>query len=110
MKTTKDSRFRGKDKTAIVLLMSIDNLENKRKKLIFRSWHRGTKEMDLLMGSFADEYVPGFSEEELALYEEILKENDPDLYNWISGREDAPVRMGSSVFEALCGWRYKNHE
>lgn len=76
-----------------------DEIENKRKKLIFRSWHRGTREMDLLLGSFADAHVPGFSEQELAAYEDLLKENDPDLYNWYSGREAPPENIHSPVLE-----------
>ena len=63
--------------------------------------------MDLLMGTFADEYAMGFSADEVETYEAILTENDPDLYNWISGREEAPERMASEVFDRLCGWRFK---
>jgi len=59
------------------------------------------------MGSFADEYAMDFTADEVETYEAILTENDPDLYNWISGREDAPERMASAVFERLCRWRFK---
>lgn len=79
---------------------------NTRKRLIFRSWHRGTKEMDLLLGSFADKYVPGFDEGELQLYDDILQLSDPDLYNWITGQEQAPANVESSVFEKLKNHRY----
>ena len=58
-----------------------------RKKLIFRSWHRGTREMDLMMGKFADAMLAGYSAEQLASYEELMNENDPDLYNWITLHE-----------------------
>lgn len=71
--------------------------QNKRKKLIFRSWHRGTREMDLLLGSFADKHVNAFTEVQLEEYEDLLKENDPDLYNWFSGREAPPEDAQSSV-------------
>ena len=81
--------------------------ENLRKKLIFRSDHRGTKEMDLLLGSFAREHVPNFSEEELAIYEELLQENDPNLYNWIIGKEEAPANIQSDVFEKLKAHKFK---
>lgn len=81
-----------------------ETTENKRKRLIFRSGHRGTKEMDLLMGSFALQYVPEMSEDDLTIYDAILEENDPDLYNWITGKEDAPANLQSSLFEKL-----KNH-
>lgn len=81
--------------------MNLEQVENKRKRLIFRSWHRGTREMDLIMGSFADNYVKSFSEEELSLYDEILTHNDPDLYNWISGQEAVPANFLNPVLERL---------
>lgn len=61
--------------------------------------------MDLLLGSFAKKYVPDFSEDELVQYEELLKENDPNLYNWITGKEEAPANVQSDVFDRL-----KNHK
>lgn len=82
-----------------------EKIENMRKRLIFRSEHRGTKEMDLLMGSFARKYVPGFTDDELAQYDELLKNNDPDLYNWITGKEEPPANVVCDVFERL-----KNHK
>ncbi len=76
--------------------------ENKRRRLIFRSDHRGTKEMDLIMGQFAKAHVPTFSEEELVQYDTLLCNNDPDLYNWISGIEDAPAEVAAmGVFQQL---------
>lgn len=86
--------------------MNVESIENKRKRLIFRSWHRGTKEMDLIMGSFADENVSGFSEGELAQYEEILMQNDPDLYSWISGQVEPPANVVSDVFEKLMAHQF----
>jgi antitoxin CptB len=78
-----------------------ENLNNKRKRLIFRSQHRGTKEMDLIMGSFALAHVPSFSQSELAAYEALLTQNDPDLYNWITGVEPVPANIESDVFARL---------
>lgn len=72
-----------------------------RKKLHYRSWHRGTREMDLIMGRFADEYLPTFTHEQLIEYETLLTENDPDLYNWITGREDVPEESRSFVMDLL---------
>lgn len=88
--------------------MSLEQLENKRKRLIFRAGHRGTKEMDLLLGSFAEAYVRGFDNQTLAEFDEFLNENDPDLYNWITGQEKAPEaikRMG--FFTALSNHRFQ---
>ena len=50
-------------------------------KLEYRSWHRGTKEMDLLMGNFADQYVHDYGIEQLREYEAVLEINDPELYD-----------------------------
>jgi antitoxin CptB len=78
-------------------------LENRRKKLIYRSWHRGTREMDLILGPFADKHVPGFSEAEMEDYEQLLECSDPDLYEWVTGAERPPDLPGSliSVIKSL---------
>jgi len=78
-----------------------ETTENKRKRLIFRSDHRGIKEMDLILGSFARKNVPDFTEDELAQFDDLLKENDPDLYNWITGKEPPPANVVNGVFEKL---------
>lgn len=68
-----------------------DNISIKRKRLIFRSWHRGTREIDLMLGGFADAHVPYFDEAMLDLYDEFLLNSDPDIYNWITGQEPFPL-------------------
>lgn len=79
-----------------------ETIENKRRRLIFRSDHRGTKEMDVIMGRFARAHVPGFNEEELAQFDALLCNNDPDLYNWITQKEAAPDDIASmGVFQKL---------
>lgn len=70
-----------------------DDLQKKRKQLMFRAEHRGTKEMDLLLGSFAKKHVPELTERELEEFEELLTHNDPDLYNWMIGKEEAPAMV-----------------
>lgn len=78
-----------------------ETTENKRKRLLFRSWHRGTRELDLLMGSFAERNLPAMNDAELDLYDIILTHPDPDLYNWITGQETAPANFMNSVMEKL---------
>ena len=73
--------------------MNKQDIENWRKRLIFRSDHRGTKEMDIIMGKFARENVPHFTVDELGAYDELLKENDPNLYNWIIDKEQPPANI-----------------
>jgi len=59
-----------------------------RRKLSFRSWHRGTREMDLLMGSFSDHILPTLDAGGLEKYGRLLEENDPDLYDYYCERKD----------------------
>lgn len=83
-----------------------ETIENKRRRLIFRSDHRGTKEMDVILGRFAKAHVPGFSEDELAQFDALLCNNDPDLYNWITQKEPAPPEItGLSVFQKLLAFK-----
>ena len=81
--------------------MQDNTLENTRKKLIFRSWHRGTREIDLLLGRFADAHLPGFDAGELQQYEDLLINSDPDLYNWMTGKEAPPANVNSDVLQKL---------
>jgi antitoxin CptB len=78
-----------------------DATEIRRKRLTFRSWHRGTREADLIMGRFADRYVPGFTPEQLDRYERLLELSDPDVYNWMTGREPVPAEHDSDVMRLL---------
>ncbi len=86
--------------------MTLEELDNRRKRLIFRSWHRGTREMDLIMGTFAEANVPNMGVAELDLYEELLHTPDPDVYDWISGQKPVPANMLNPVLEKLLNHDY----
>jgi antitoxin CptB len=73
----------------------------RRKRLKFRSWHRGTKEMDLLLGPFADACLDGFDPQTLAEYEAVLELPEPDLYEWIMGRAVPPADARSTALDRL---------
>ncbi|KAF0676981.1 succinate dehydrogenase assembly factor 2 [Profundibacterium mesophilum] len=60
------------------------------KRLRLRSWRRGIKEMDLLLGHFADTRLEGLDAGELDLFELVLEQHDQDLYRWVSGLETPP--------------------
>jgi antitoxin CptB len=64
--------------------------EARLRRLRMRSWRRGIKEMDLILGRFADDILAELSGDEMALYEGLLEENDQDLYDWVSGRGTPP--------------------
>ena len=80
---------------------SEDNISIKRKRLIFRSWHRGTREIDLLLGKFADAKLPGFDDNQLELYDRFLNNSDPDIYNWLTGQEPVPPAEDNAVVRVL---------
>jgi len=64
--------------------------ETRLKRLRIRSWRRGTREMDLILGGFADAQLAALAEAELDAYERLLEEADWDLYDWITGARPAP--------------------
>ena len=78
-----------------------DNISIKRKQLIFRSWHRGTREIDLLLGKFADAHMPQFDAAQLALYDRFLNNSDPDIFNWITRQEPVPPAEDNAVVAVL---------
>ena len=84
----------------------VENIEIWRKRLTFRAWHRGTREMDLLIGSFAERHIAGFDEEDLRIFEEILMNNDPDVYDWIIGRKIPPPELKSRVLDLLLNHQF----
>lgn len=71
-----------------------DHQTVRRKRLIFRAWHRGTREADLLLGRFAEAHVPGFDPAQLDAFEALLTQSDPDIYDWVTGRQAAPAALG----------------
>ena len=73
----------------------------RRKRLLFRSWHRGTRELDLLLGGFAERYLSTFTTPQLEIYEQLLEFSDPDIYNWITESEPVPTAAQSEVLVLL---------
>lgn len=70
-----------------------ETAEARLKRMAMRSWRRGTKEMDLVLGPFADAHLAGLSPEELDLYDTLLAENDQDLMAWILGQSAPPQAL-----------------
>ncbi len=76
--------------------------ETRIKKLLYRSWYRGCKETDKIVGGYAKKHIENFSDKELDELEEILEQNDNDLYDWLSNKKPTPDFMhNNSVFEKL---------
>ena len=73
----------------------------RRKRLLFRSWHRGTRESDLILGPFADSHLAGFDGDQLDRYEALLECADADLFEWITGRAAPPPEYDHDVTHLL---------
>ena len=70
-----------------------ETAEARLKRMTMRSWRRGTKEMDLVLGPFADTHLAGLTEADLGLYDRLLDENDQDLMVWILGQTPPPAPL-----------------
>jgi antitoxin CptB len=88
---------------------SSDGLDIRRKRLLFRCWHRGTREMDLILGRFADAEIAGLTGAELDELERLIELPDPDLYAALTGdRPIAPEHVGP-LFDRLKRFRAVDH-
>jgi antitoxin CptB len=85
---------------------SSEGLDPRRRKLLFRSWHRGIREMDLIMGRFADLHIDRLDGAELAEYERLMEVPDPELYAWITGEIEAPSDYDTALFRKLRAFHF----
>ena len=76
-------------------------LDARRRRLLYRLWHRGTREMDLIMGRFADAAVGELMEAEIAELERLADVPDPELYAWLTGGRPVPDDYNLTVFRRL---------
>jgi len=76
---------------------SPESPETRLRRLRLRSWRRGTREMDLILGRFADERLGALSPADLDAYEALIAEPDWDLYYWITGAADPPAAHAGLV-------------
>lgn len=83
-------------------------MDDNRKKLLFRAWHRGTREMDLLLGSFAQVYLPTCTPAQVDLFEQLLAVPDPDLYDWKIGRIPPDAAEDTEALRAFIAHQYNN--
>ncbi len=84
---------------------SSEGLDARRKRLLFRCWHRGTREMDLILGRFADAEIGKLNEGELAELEQLLEIPDPDFYAAVTGAQPLPQDMPAALFARIQTFR-----
>lgn len=75
------------------------------RRLRYRAWHRGTKEMDLLLGPYADARLGAMDPGELDRFETLLEEVDTDLQAWLLGQEPAPADADYDLLADLLRFR-----
>jgi antitoxin CptB len=84
-----------------VTTRSSEGLDERRRRLLFRSWHSGIREMDLIMGRFADACLAGLTETELDDYERLLTLPTPQLLAWVMGEEVPAPDFDGPLFRQL---------
>lgn len=70
-----------------------EDIAIRRKRLRYRAWHRGTKEMDLILGPFADANIESYGAPELDRLEALMNEEDPPLLKWVMRQEEPPAHV-----------------
>jgi antitoxin CptB len=85
--------------------LSEGTLSIRRRKLQFRSWHRGTRELDLIFGAFADAAIETLDEGELDDYERLLNLPDTDLMDWMLTGKPVPADIDSALIRRILAFR-----
>ncbi|MBF2716024.1 succinate dehydrogenase assembly factor 2 [Agrobacterium vitis] len=87
------------------LVRSSADLDPRRRRILFRCWHRGIREMDLMLGQFAEAEISALNDAELDDLELIMAEEDNDLISWINGAAPVPVHMQIPLFDRIAATR-----
>jgi len=77
------------------------DLENRRRRLLFRSWHRGIKELDLIFGNFVEANNQHFSDDECAWFEALFEEQDHAILKWVTKGKDVPEQFQGAMMKRL---------
>ena len=80
------------------LSRSSADLDPRRRRVLYRAWRRGTREMDLLMGTFCDTALGDCSEADVDALEQLIEAADHDIYAWLTGAEPLPTAHDTPVF------------
>jgi len=80
-------------------------LDHRRRKLKFRAWHRGIKEMDLILGAYADQHLEHMSKVQMDQFSHLLKQADDELYKWVSGASPVPEEFDNDIMKTLQSFR-----
>ncbi|TPM11764.1 succinate dehydrogenase assembly factor 2 [Mesorhizobium sp. B2-3-11] len=84
---------------------SSEGLDAHRRKLLFRSWHRGLREMDLILGTFADTEIGTLTAEEIEQYEKLLDIADTEFLPLVTGERPVPAEIDCAVLQKILASR-----
>jgi antitoxin CptB len=84
---------------------SSDGLDERRRRLLFRAWHRGMREVDLITGRFADAHIGTMSETEVDEFEKLMDVPEPELLAWVMGAEPTPTQFDTGLFRRIRDFR-----
>ena len=84
---------------------SSGGLDDRRKRVLFRCWHRGTREMDLILGRFADTTIVSLTDDELSQLEHLIEVPDPDLYAALTGNAPLAALYAGPLFDRIKSFR-----
>ena len=80
---------------------SSEGLDPRRRRILFRAWRRGVREMDLIIGRFADVHIEMFDESGLNDFERLMEAPNAELYAWVVGAENVPADYDTAVLAKL---------
>jgi antitoxin CptB len=83
------------------IVRSSEGLEARRRRLLFRAWHRGMREADLITGRFVEAAIGRLTEDEVTELEGVLEVPDCELLAWITGEAAVPARYDTPLFRRL---------
>ena len=81
-----------------------DSLTSRQRRALFHAWHRGTREMDLLLGPFADARIDSLTDKEMDQFEALMDVPDSDLYAWLSGSAPVAPDHDNAAYRALASF------
>jgi len=82
-------------------IMEIGKRETAQKRAIYRSWHRGTKELDFILGRFAQAHIFGFSDADLTVFERVMENEETSLQAWLMGQSPIPEGEDAQMLEKI---------
>ena len=77
------------------------DLDPRRRRILVRAWRRGIREMDLVIGGFADAEIASLDDTELDQLELLMAEEDADIFRWVTGEAETPERLRTAMFDRM---------